>query len=97
MKISLDEQICLDDLEIDGLDMTVTLDCEVSPHILEVEKVGLSEADEKFIVQVVKEAIKAHFTEKLEAREIWEKEKEWQEAQDAEAWREQKLLGEDEC
>ena len=97
MKISLDEQICLDDLEIDGLDMTVTLDCEVSPHILEVEKVGLSEADEKFIVQVVKEAIKAHFEEKLDPREIWEKEKEWQESQDAEAWREQKLLGEDEC
>ena len=97
MKISLDEQICLDDLEIDGLDMTVTLDCEVSPYFLEVEKVGLSEADEKFIVQVVKEAIKAHFEEKLEAREIWDKEKEWQESQDAEAWREQKLLGEDEC
>jgi len=97
MKISLDEQICLDDLEIDGLDMTVTLDCEVLPHILGVEKVHLSEADEKFIVQVVKEAIQLYFEEKLEPREIWDKEKEWQESQDAEAWREQKLLGEDEC
>jgi len=97
MKIDIDEQICLDDLEIDGLDMTVTLDCEVSPYFLEVKTVHLSEADEKFIVQVVKEAIKAHFEEKLEPREIWDKEKEWQESQDAEAWREQKLLGEDEC
>ena len=97
MKVDIDEQICLDDLEIDGLDMTVTLDCDVTRNTLTVNKVHLSEADEKFIVQVVKEAIQLYFEEKLDAREIWEKEKEWQESQDAEAWREQKLLGEDEC
>ena len=97
MKIDLDEQVCLEDLDIDSLDMTVTLDCEVSRDIITVNRVHLSAADEKFIVQVVKEAIQIYFENKLDPRKIWEREREWQEAQDAEAWREQKLLGEDEC
>ena len=84
------------EVPMDFGDLLVTADIDISDDIIRVVNIGL---EDKAVLADIKEYVEEwmHGHEDFDAVTLREEEREWDESQQAEADREDRLIGEDEC